>query len=713
MLRAAATLAMVLASTAVAVAHPDDIKEEMYSCGKPKGDFAVSFKPDVELKELVSWAMGFTCKRIIFKSDIGNRASKVTMLTPGKLSAAEALSMFHAALDAMGLAAVVKGEVIEIVESASAKAAALAVRRGFPDGGATVVRLLYRPQHVPVDDLKAALELVISKNGVVAPLPRLGALLITDSGAHVARMKMLVEELDKPAQGDGVYAIPIRHVDATTLVETLKKLIEPDPAGAGAAPAAPAGPRLIVDPRVNAVFVVGSAAEYVRAKSLAAAIDVDVGDAARVHGIKLRHAQAKEIAATLQTLLAGTGTETAGGKRTTTTDSGAGPTGPVRVAADEPSNTLLVHAAPRDAIAVRQIVTDLDAPRRQVYVEAMVLEVEASNTLDAGVTMHGGKPHGDEGSLLVGAVQADGLSSVFPKDTLAAPGLVAGILGAPLEGLDDLLGTTVPSFGVMIRAAAHVSRLDILATPHLMMLDNHKAQISVGARIPYKSTAGAAAATSQYPVAPNIERELVGMTLAITPHVAVADPSDPGAGDSIRLDIELSSEQLGKEDFGDNLGPTWKERGITTSVILRDQDTIVLGGMVDERIEDTVEKIPILGDIPLLGALFRSTHKVRAKSNLLVVITPHLIEDSSAGRALLERRMRERDEFLTAAIDLERRVLEPDVDYRKKRGLLAEIDAAVGVVERERAAIDAARSAPAIDAGRIDGEPTSPASTAD
>jgi general secretion pathway protein D len=138
--------------------------------------------------------------------------------------------------------------------------------------------------------------------------------------------------------------------------------------------------------------------------------------------------------------------------------------------------------------------------------------------------------------------------------------------------------------------------------------------------------------------------------------------------------------------------------------MLRDQDTIVLGGMVDERIEDTVEKIPILGDIPLLGALFRSTKKIRAKSNLLVVITPHLIEDSAAGRALLERRMRERDEFLTAAIDLERRVLEPDVDYRKKRGLLAEIDAAVGIVERERAAIEAANRTAPIVPGRVDGD---------
>jgi general secretion pathway protein D len=694
------------------VAAPADPDAAMYACGKPRGPFALSFKPEVELKELVTWAMGISCKQIFYNSALASRSAKITMLTPGTLAFSEAWALFQHALRAMGLAVVKKGKGLEIVESLAARDEALAIRRTFPDEGTELVRLLLRPEHVAVEDLKAALELVKSKNGVVAPLEKLRAVLVTDDAAHVARMRPLVEELDRPAAGDGVYAIPLDHVDAAGMVETLNDLLAPS-AGAAAAtgPAAAsvagsgAPPKLVAAPRVNAIFVVGTAGEYLRVRALAKALDLDLGDTARIQSFHLRNAAAKDVATTLSGLVAGTTSPSADSTRprgpTAGDPSASTLTGPTRFAADEQSNTLLVLASPRDALAVRALVDDLDRPRRQVYIEALVLEVEAGTTREVGTSFHGGS--GGDDQAIVGSFQSDAVSSIDPTTALASGGLVSGVLGKPLSGmLGDLLGTTVPSFGMLLKLAAHDSRLDVLSSPHLMVIDNKEAQISIGSNIPYQSTTGTTGTTLV--TQPSVERAKVALTLKVTPHVA---PADPGAvSDTVRLDIQLDSNQLGQEDYG-GLGPAWKERTISTSVILRDQESVVLGGLVDERIEETVDKIPFLGDIPLLGALFRSTKKVRQKSNLLVVLTPHLIDDTVAGRRLLERRMRERDEFMTSAIDLERRVLEPEIDYRTKRGVVAEIAATLDRIDDEKAALAAAAASLTVPDGRID-EPATP-----
>jgi general secretion pathway protein D len=669
----AAALVLTVA-TRRSAASDDPLSDDqvLHSCGKAKGKFTVSFRPEVDVQQLVTWAMGFSCKKFLYSAALATRTSKVILVTPGTLTASEAWSLFRAALASMNLTVVPKGKVLEIVESNKARDEALAIVKTFPDGGADVIRLLLRPEHVAVEDLRAALDLVKSQWGVVSALPSLHAILVTDDAGHIARMKTLVTELDRPTGGDGVFAIPLDHIDATALVATIQQLVG----------AAGGTLRLVADDRTNALLMTGTAAEFTRVKALAATLDVDADDAARIHRFELRHAQAREVAANLGALTGGDASLAA-----------------VRIAADEAGNALLVLASTRDAVALRALVAEMDAPRQQVYIEALVLELESSQTRELGAAWHHGQPRAD-GSTWVGALRDDSFQSIVPKDALASAGagLLGGIVGKELE----LLGQTIPSFAMLLRARAYSSRLDVLASPHILTIDNHPATISVGANIPYKgSNATAAGAFGQVP--PSIERQKIALSLAITPHVSAVDLDDPGLGQVVRLDIKLDSQLLGQADFG-GLGPTWKERSIETSVILRDEESVVLGGLVDERVEDRVTGVPWLSSIPLVGALFRTTEKVRLKSNLLVILTPHILDDSTASRAVLERRMRERDEFARAADDLRRRVLEPNLDYRKKRGLLAEIDQAVIEIERERAALEALRAKPRVRAGRIDGE---------
>jgi len=677
--------AVAVAIVAAAVPARAGDAQVLYECGKAKGTFAVSLRPELELKDLVTWAMGFSCKKFLYASSIGTRSAKVTIVSPGTLTAAESWALFEAALGAMGLTVVPKGAALEIVESAKAKGEALAILKSFPDGGSDVVRLILRPDHAAVEDLRAALELVRSENGNVTALPSLHAIVVTDRAAHIARMKSLVAELDRPASDAGIYAIPLGHVEAESVATTVSKLL-------GKTSIA-----VVADARTNALFVSGTAADYARIASIAKALDVDTGDGAQVHVIKLRYARAKDVAASIGPLIGGVGGLAGGGGAAGAT--AAAPTGDVKVAADEASNALLVLASSHDAGVLRGVIAEMDTPRRQVYIEALVLEVESSHARELGAAWHGGKQSAG-GTTGLGAFTGESLTSVVPKDSLGNTGLLAGIFGAPFKS--SLLGQTIPSLGLLVKASTFSSRLDVLSSPHLLTLDNQKATISVGSNIPYKSTS-AGLSTSGTPLQPNIERQKIALTLELTPHVAPA--GEPGSGDIVRLDLKLDSSQLGSENFGDDLGPTWKERSIETSVVLRDEESVVLGGLVDERLEETTSGIPVLSAVPILGALFRQTTKNRIKSNLLVILTPHLIDDTIAGRQVLARRLRERDEFLRAADNFEHRALEPHVDYRKKRGLLAEIEATVEQIERDQAALQ--RAAPAtVPAGRVDAAET-------
>jgi general secretion pathway protein D len=678
----------------------DDDGAERYSCGKPKGKFEVNLKDEVALRDLIAWAMGFSCKRFIYASSLAQRSAKLTMITPGTLDAREAWAVFEVGLESMGLAAVPKGSVLEIVESAQAKDAALAIRRTFPDGGGALVRVLVKPKHVSVEDLRGAIELVKSRNGVVTALPGLRALLVTDDGRHVATMKTLVNELDRELAGAGLYVIPVEHRPAAALIEVLTPILAVETQQGGKS--APA-PKLVADTRVNSLFIVGSATDHARIAAIVEVLDSDQGDDAQMTAVRMRNAKAAEVLAALQPLVSGQGASGAGGGGAG--GGGGAVTGPVKLSADEGTNSVLVLASPRDTIAVRAMLDGLDAPRRQVYIEAMVLEVSDNGSRELGASWHIGKAVDDDSTsdsgVAVGSMTSSGLSTLNLESTLASigSGFLGGILGAPLE--NTILGETIPSVGLLFKAVTTSDEVEVLASPHIMTLDNKASTISVGANIPYLSkaaTTGELVSSGQ-----QIERQKVALTLKITPHVAPLEEGDAPGEERIRLDIELEHNQLGAEDF-QGLGPTWKERKLETTIVLRDQDTYVLGGLIDERVGRTSSKIPLLGDIPVLGALFRSTKNTKEKTNLLVIITPTLVDDSAAGRAIFDRRMREREEFLQARSRLTTRVAAPRVDYGRKRGVIAEIDASVRAVESEKRALDAVR-VPARTRGQIVTDP--------
>jgi general secretion pathway protein D len=244
-----------------------------------------------------------------------------------------------------------------------------------------------------------------------------------------------------------------------------------------------------------------------------------------------------------------------------------------------------------------------------------------------------------------------------------------------------IAGQSLPSFGVLLQAIESSKDVNVLSKPHLLTTDNVKASLSVGQSIPF--AAGSIAATTGS-LSTTYNRQDVALKLDMTPHL--------NDSDSVRL--ELTGEISDVPD-GQSLttagGPITNKRTITTAVVVRDGESIVLGGLQKESDSISVDKVPFLGDIPLLGRLFQSRTKTRVKQDLLIVLTPHVVRGPEDLRRIFEQRNAERREFMERYTAFQDASWEPRVDYRTKRGLLAEIDKTAADAERESEAVQKAR----------------------
>jgi general secretion pathway protein D len=340
-----------------------------------------------------------------------------------------------------------------------------------------------------------------------------------------------------------------------------------------------------------------------------------------------------------------------------------------------------VVASIKDFLALREVIRRLDMPRRQVFIEAVILEVTVNNSRDFGVSFHGGKDL-DDGSLLIGGLQHSNLQSLNVQSIAAQTGLIGGAIGPLLTNTETLLGTSIPSFGLLFQALATNSNVNMLSSPHILTTDNEPAEISVGENIPYQSslggyggnTGGTGTSTGfGFPVQ-SIQRQDVALTLKITPHI--------NASDMVRLEIDQEISDIADPDFEGN-GPSWSKRTIKTMVVVKDQQSIVIGGLMSDRVTYSESKIPLLGDLPILGYLFKYTQKSNSKTNLLVLLTPYVIKDQLDIEDIVERKVRERAEFTRSFATFTRLKYRPDIDYRRKRGLVEEINQTVKIIEAE------------------------------
>jgi general secretion pathway protein D len=734
-------------------------EKDFNSCKKfPSGKRIVklNLKPDTELGDLISWISSITCKQFLLPGTIPSNSKKVTIVAPELITPEEAYRLFLGALDSVGLTVQPSGKVLRIIETVKAKSGPIPLYgedSDVPLNESYVTRLI-RVENADPNEVAQVFGRLKGEQGDVIVYAPQGALIVTDLASNITRMMHILKEIDQPGTGEKVWIIGIKNTSAGEMAQKLGEIFQVAKLGGKGGTAAtppPAGSptrlkvgdlttemmisKIIPDERSNQLIVIANERAYARVLTLVKKLDVPIeGGDGRIHVYYCENANCDELA---QTIGAVTGIAVAGAGASRSRSRGASSTptppapaaatgqplqganllfeGEVRINFDRPTNSLLIVSSLKDYQTLRRVIERLDSPRKQVFVEAMILEVTLDKERDLGASWHGIKPQNLFGlnspSLIVGGLNPS--NTLFPTNALGDT-MLAGVLGPVLStaeatGLGAAATSTVdiPSFGVLVKALQINNDVDVLSNPHLLIMNNEDGEISVGQRIPFPVStlglggagAGAAGALGGLGglglggIFPQVQREKVALEMKLTPHV--------NEHDIIRLEVDEKISELAPGSS--NLGPSTSERTAKTIVVAKDQQTILIGGLMSDKVINSVTKIPLLGDIPILGFFFRSTTKHVVKTNLIIALTPYVISDQSDLRRVLEKKMKERREFVERFGGEERPNLESDIDYRRKRGMLEEINRAAREIEVEEHEMDTIREHDALDeSGPVD-----------
>ena len=708
--------------------------------GKPVGDTAglgqfesgVEYEPragtdrvsfsleDADLPDLVRVIGELTGKRFIFGGKVHN--IKATVFSPQKVTVAEAYQAFLSILDANGLTVVPHGRFYKIIDTPDAKVSApiYVAGQGGPSEERYITRL-HRLRNVSADEVAAVLGHFKSKDGEIVPYGPGNLLIITDTGANIQRMMHILEDVDVGGIGDQIWIEPIHYGSAADIASRLEDVfdIKGGSSGGGgkagekgAAPATTTSDthiaKLIADDRSNSLIIVSTERAYLRVLEFIKRIDVPHSGEGEIHVLPLQHADAVDLAKTLNEIITGaTQASSQTGGAAGARPGGATPlTGVfesgVKISADKATNSIVITSSLRDYAAMRIVIDQLDLPRRQVFIEAVVMDLTISRQNQLGMSFHAGDV--ENSPIGTGQITSYGGLNPFRSILLPSPtdstlsAFALGIRGPGLTGTENLFGTgvSIPAFGILINAMASTNDADILSTPHILATDNVKAEISVGQNIALQQNApsfgslpGATGAAAGLTgglggiggFGATAPRQDIGTKITITPHL--------NDSNEVRLEVvEEISDVIGNQPQGSLGTIPFAKRTANTQLVVKDQQTVVIGGLVRNRVARADTKIPILGDIPVLGALFRSSTDSLDKTNLLLILTPHIIRDQDDLRVIFEHKMQERQEFLDHYfVFSDQTDYKPPIDYSRVSGLLEEIRQGYFSVE-ERKHID-------------------------
>lgn len=682
--------------------------------------YHVTLPEETELKDLVAWMSRISCQKFIL--DLKARAGKVTILSPEKITLSEAYAAFYAALQTMGLTVEPSGPYFKIVETTDAKSRTLPVYgpgSSAPNNDRYVTQL-YRAK---ADDLKEVEDLVNklkTKQGSVQSVGNM--LIITDTGASVQRLMKILRTVDLGiVGGERVFFFQLQYADPEETAEIVrevfgekeKKKKKTTKKKGSSSTKKPSTSRstgskakdsyeeagysaVIVDERTGTLIIVAGENDYNVIRRLIEQLDVPLaGGGGRIHVRKLRNADPEEVANVLTQLgQGGRGGGNRGGRggnnqnQSQPQQGGASAelfSGDIKVTADPATRALVILASQSDMKALEKVIQTLDAERKQVYLEVYLLELSIGKDLAGGASGHFGASFDVNG----GGTQGQGLGFVASapdpasNSLLISPailnGIAAGALGPEVPGSGQFLGLgrDIPAFGVIIQAVQSDNDVNLVAEPHLYTADNQEASIEVGRNVPTPggiSFPGGGGQGGGLVPLQSVQRQDVTLKVKVTPHV--------NDEKTVTLDIEMENNDI--ESIDQTLGVTTTKRRLKLDkVVARDDQPIILGGLVQEVERQSVNQVPGLGSIPLLGWLFKRKTRQREKVNLLMVLVPHILETPDDARRIHERRMKERLEFLERDTAFKRRDLETNVNYRKKSGLLSEVNKEYGHMIRD------------------------------
>ncbi len=535
------------------------------------------------------------------------------------------------ALRMQGFTAIEGQGATKIVPEVEAKQNYSVIRgKELGERGDRIVTQVYPLQHENAAQMLPVLRPLIGANNAIAVLPASNTLIITDYADNLRRLGAIIESVDRPSQSDAA-VIRLQHVSAVDLAQSLGRLMADGAPGADGQAAGGTRLAIVPDARSNALLVrSGNPSRIQTLRELVAGLDVPGALGGNIHVVYLKNAEAGKLAETLRGLLGGraaTAQPAAGGAAAAAATLAAGEGEPT-IIADTASNSLVINAPDLVYNNLRAVIDKLDARRAQVYVEALVVEVTAEKAAEFGIQWQDLSGVNKGGTNVIGGTNLGARNSgVNIIDAAANLGTLGrGLNIGVVDGTINIPGLgTVTNLGVLARALETDANANILSTPNLLTLDNEEAKIVIGQNVPfitgqYAQTGSSTTATPFQ----TIERRDVGLTLKVRPQVS--------EGGTVKLQIYQEISSL--RDTTTAADVITDKRSIDSTVLVDDGRIIVLGGLIQDHVQDGVDKVPLLGDIPLLGHLFRSETRSRQKTNLMVFLRPHVLRDTESADAL-------------------------------------------------------------------------------
>lgn len=660
---------------------------------------------DEELMNVVKLFSDLLQKNFIIPENLGK--AKINLLSPQKVTVREAYKTFLTLLAVNDFSVSEDGSYTIITKEKNIPEMKIPFYKGtdVPDLFKMVATIM-KFEYVTAGDIDKVLKLFRDK-GATSVVFDDKTLIVIDYAANIRKIMTLVKELDQPSESDKaeLYFIKLNHVlaaDARKIIEDIFKDFSkkgskkgknndntPSLGGVGKQadgnnsnnnrfpPRPPFPPswgnqedseglsetyiHIVADERSQQIIVLCNKATYNLILQVVQNIDREVEGEGEIHVVKLQNAKAEDMLKTLNSLSKNkksSGSSKSGTKGTDVFE------GDVQISANESTNSLVVVSSLQDFRNLKKVVEKLDVKRKQVFVEAAILEVSIDNNLE----------YGNAYSAMGYEVTVAGEKvPIFFGKALSSPtpGLVAGMVGSSVEGTAGMPGLSlvdgVPSIGLILNAAQNDSTVNVVSTPHLLTTDNEEAEITVGETVPFPSG--------------NILTSTTGSTITYTREdVALKLKIKPQINESGYMTLEINQEmtELGAQT---DYGYKTTKRQAKTKINAENEQTIVIGGLMKDTVTEGENKIPILGDIPVIGNLFKYKKVNKAKVNLLLILTPHVVESKEDFERILRKKMEERDEFARKYYGGDA-TFEETVYLDKRRGALLSI---VNTVSQQQA----------------------------
>ncbi len=607
---------------------------------------------NVNIEVFVKFISELTGKNFIIDEKV---KGKVTIFSPKKIPLRDVYKVFLSVLEINGYATVPVGDMVKIVPSVQAREKSVETRfaREARDSDDRMVTQIVALERANPDEVKRVLDPIVSKTSSVLSYAPAGILIITDYLSNVRRLLGIVKALDVEGAGEQITYLPLQNASASEVAKSLTSIFQQRRPNLTPL-------RVVADPRTNSIIIFGSVADTENVRKLVAMMDADVprGES-NIQVYRLQNSIAEDLAKVLTSIIQETSL-TSSASAASSAPGGAPPqragapvvSKNVQIVPDKATNTLVIMAEREDYKILENIIKQLDVPRAMVYIEALIMEVNATKDFKLGVEWSGVKDTGHfsglEGSKSAAfASSGTGVLSTLTTTATAAgtllglpPGFSMGIVGAGIK-IGDVI---FPTIGAMVQAYKTDADVSILSTPQLLTLDNEEAEINVGSNVPYL-TRQQDSSTSTLVNYNTYEYKDVGVTLNITPNI-----NEENFG-RLKISQEVTKVTSGAE----KATPTTLKRTAKTTVVVKDGETIVIGGLVGDSTDDGTNKVPFLGEVPIIGWLFKAQTVKREKTNLYVFLTPHIVRTQKEAAQLYYEKRDSMGEVVEGVIKLNER----------------------------------------------------------